>query len=307
MSILEPKIYATLGLIYTILLIAFIIYKIIAKRDNKEYQELKERIVSWFYMITFFTLGVYLNDIAGVIFLALISYLAFKEYVSLIPTRIIDRRIIFYGYLFIIPQFYFAYTQWYAMYIITIPVYLFLFLPFRQIWIGETNGFIANTSKVYWGAMLFIFALSHSAYLFKLSPINDITGPMMLLYLLFLTEINDVFQYVCGKLFGKKKIVPKVSPGKTTEGFLGALVLTTIMAILLRYLTPFNLFESIFAGLIIASAGFIGDVVVSMLKRDVGVKDSSNMIAGHGGMLDRLDSLTYTAPLFFHFVYYIYY
>ncbi len=307
MSILEPKIYATLLLLYGILIFAFTIYKILARRNDKDYTELRARIVSWFYMITIFALGVYLNDIVGIIFLALISYLAFKEYVSLIPTRIIDRRIIFYGYLFIIPQYYFAYTQWYEMYIITIPVYLFLFLPFRQIWIGETDGFIGNTSKVYWGAMLFIFALSHSAFLYKLEPTGGVTGPMMLLYLLFLTEINDVFQYICGKSFGKRKIVPKVSPNKTLEGFLGALVLTTIMAIALSYLTPFTLWESIAAGIIISSGGFIGDVVVSMVKRDVGVKDSGNLIAGHGGILDRLDSLTYTAPLFFHFIYYLYY
>jgi phosphatidate cytidylyltransferase len=306
-SILEPKIYATLLLLYGILFFAFIIYKILAKKNDKDYMELKKRIISWFYMITLFMLGVFFDDIVGIIFLGFISYLAFKEYVSLIPTRIADRRIIFYGYLFIIPQYYFAYTQWYEMYIIIIPVYLFLFLPFRQIWIGETDGFIANTSKVYWGAMLFIFALSHNAYLYKLEPINGVTGAMMLLYLIFLTEINDVFQYICGKSFGKRKIVPKVSPNKTLEGFLGAIVLTTIMAVILKYLTPFNLFESIFAGVIIASAGFIGDVVVSMLKRDVGVKDSSNLIAGHGGILDRLDSLTYTAPLFFHFIYYLYY
>lgn len=307
MSILEPKIYATLLLLYAILVFAFIVYKILVKRNDKDYTELRSRIVSWFYMITIFALGVYLNDIVGIIFLALISYLAFKEYVSLIPTRIIDRRIIFYGYLFIIPQYYFAYTQWYEMYIITIPVYLFLFLPFRQIWIGETDGFIGNTSKVYWGAMLFIFALSHIAFLYKLEPIDGTTGPMMLLYLIFLTEINDVFQYICGKSFGKRRIVPKVSPNKTLEGFLGALVLTTIMAITLSYLTPFTLLESMAAGMIIASGGFIGDVVVSMVKRDVGVKDSGNLIAGHGGILDRLDSLTYTAPLFFHFIYYLYY
>lgn len=307
MSILEPKIYATLLLLYGILIFAFTVYKLLARRNDKDYAELRARIVSWFYMITIFALGVYLNDIVGIIFLALISYLAFKEYVSLILTRIIDRRIIFYGYLSIIPQYYFAYTQWYEMYIITIPVYLFLFLPFRQIWIGETDGFIGNTSKVYWGAMLFIFALSHSAFLYKLEPTGGVTGSMMLLYLLFLTEINDVFQYICGKSFGKRKIVPKVSPNKTVEGFLGALVLTTIMAIALSYLTPFTLLESIAAGIIISSGGFIGDVVVSMVKRDVGVKDSGNLIAGHGGILDRLDSLTYTAPLFFHFIYYLYY
>ncbi len=122
-----------------------------------------------------------------------------------------------------------------------------------------------------------------------------------------LTELNDIYQYLFGKRFGKRKIVPKVSPNKTVEGFLGALTATTATALALMFLTPFTLPEALMAGMLIASAGFVGDVVVSMIKRDVGIKDSGTLIPGHGGILDRIDSLTYTAPLFFHYLYYLHY
>lgn len=307
MNILNPHIYNTVIAIYTILAISFLITKILEYKTKTKKQELNDRIISWLWMISIFVLAMFLNNTLGVVFLAFVSYLAFKEYISIIPTRLADRRIIFYGYLSIIPQYYFAYTQWYAMFIITIPVYLFLFLSFRQMMIGQTEGFIDNTSKVNWGAMLFIFAISHSAYLFMLKPIGDINGAMLLLYLFLLTELNDVLQFVCGKTFGKTPIVPKVSPKKTVEGLVGAVIITTTLAVLFSYLTPFSIIQAIGAGLIISLSGFIGDVVVSMIKRDVGVKDASNFIAGHGGVIDRVDSLTYTAPLFFHYIYYIFY
>lgn len=307
MNILNTSIYSTFIVIFALLIVATAVIKYLQKTNNKPYTELTERTQSWLYMIVIFTLGVFINNTVAMVFFALLSYLALKEYFTLIPTRLTDRRILFYGYVVIVFQYYFAYIQWYEVFIICIPVYLFLFLPFRQMLIGDTAGFINNTSKVQWGIMLFVFAISHVAYLLMLDPINGVNGAMMVLFLVFLTELNDILQYVCGKCVGKHKIIPKVSPNKTLEGFLGGVVFTTILAGVFSYLTPFTMLEAVGAGFIISVGGFIGDVVVSMVKRDVGVKDGGNMIAGHGGIIDRVDSLTYTAPLFFHYVYYLYY
>jgi len=133
-------------------------------------------------------------------------------------------------------------------------------------------------------------------------------GAGLVLYLVFLTQFNDVSQFVWGKMLGKHKIIPRVSPNKTWEGFLGGVCTTTLLAMLLStVLTPLTLGMSAIAGLIISTAGFIGDVTVSALKRDIGVKDSGSLLPGHGGILDRIDSLTYSAPLFFHFIYYFHY
>ena len=272
-------------------------------------QELKDRINSWWIIIAFFIVGAMLNATMAMFFFGLLSYLALKEYFSLIPSRQTDRRVMFYAYLAIIPQYYFAGIGWYGMFIILIPVFLFLLLPFRQVLIGETKGFLENTSRVQWGLMMFVFGLSHLAYMITLSPVgsNSVGGTELVLYLVLLTELNDVLQYVWGKSIGKRKIIPKVSPNKTVEGFLGAFVSISLLAVLFSFLTPFTWWEALIAGMIISWAGFIGDVVVSMIKRDIGVKDSGNMLPGHGGILDRVDSLIYTAPLFFHYVYYLYY
>ena len=128
------------------------------------------------------------------------------------------------------------------------------------------------------------------------------------LFLLLLTELNDVAQYCWGKLLGKHKISPTVSPNKTMEGFIGGVLTTVPLAMLLApWLTPFSSLDAVLAGALIAVAGFFGDLSLSALKRDLGIKDSGNLLPGHGGILDRVDSLTYTAPLFFHFTRYYYF
>lgn len=276
---------------------------------TKTSQELKDRVYSWWIIIGAFILGAMLNTTVAMFFFALISYLALKEYFTLIPTRRTDRRIIFYAYLSIVFQYWFAGAQWYGMFIIWIPVYLFLLLPFRQVLIGETQGFLENTSRVQWGLMMFVFGLSHLAYMMTLPAVagHDVGGKELVLYLVVLTELNDVLQYLWGKALGRHKIVPKVSPNKTVEGFVGAFVTLSALAVVFSFLTPFTTLQALAAGMLISGAGFIGDVVISMVKRDIGVKDSGHLLPGHGGILDRVDSLTYTAPLFFHFTYYLYY
>ena len=133
-------------------------------------------------------------------------------------------------------------------------------------------------------------------------------GPQgLLLYLVLLTQLNDVFQFLAGKTFGRHRITPVISPKKTWEGFLGGVLLTTPLAVALRFLTPLSVPLAVGAGLLISVFGFVGDVVVSAVKRDVGVKDSSDAIPGHGGVLDRIDSLCYAAPLFFHYVRFFHY
>jgi len=272
-------------------------------------QELKDRINSWWIIIGFFVVGAMLHTTTAMFFFGFLSYLALKEYFTLIPSRQTDRRVMFYAYLSIIPQYYFAGIGWYGMFIIWIPVFLFLLLPFKQVLIGETKGFLENTSRVQWGLMMFVFGLSHLAYMITLKPIegHSVGGTELVLYLVLLTELNDILQYLWGKSIGKRKIVPKVSPNKTVEGFVGAFVSISILAVLFSFLTPFTWLQALVAGMIISGGGFIGDVVISMIKRDIGVKDSGNMLPGHGGILDRVDSLIYTSPLFFHYVYYLYY
>ena len=196
---------------------------------------------------------------------------------------------------------------WYGMFVLFIPVYMFLFLPIRLVLAGEPRGFVARTSQIQWGLMAFVFGLSHLALCCgSAEPLRarGVNGRTLLLFLVFVTEMSDVLQYVWGKLLGRHKILPTISPNKTWEGFIGGVLSTAALSLAIRFLTPFGVRETLVVALLIARRGFFGGAVMSAVKRDFGVKDFGALIPGHGGMLDRVDSLCYAAPVFFHYVRY---
>lgn len=280
-----------------------------AKNRDKDYTELNQRINSWGFMLCIFFFCLIFSHTITIILFAFISFLALKEFFSIVPTRQADRRVLFWAYLSIPVQYYLVSIGWYGMFIIFIPIYIFLLLPMRMVLIGETKGFIHSVGIIHWAVMLTVFCISHIPYLLMLPVKNPQAGSIgLVIFLLFMTEFNDVCQYVWGKMLGKHKIIPKVSPNKTWEGFIGGvLTITLISGFAGPYLTPMTYQFSLLAGLIISISGFIGDVVISSIKRDLEIKDSGSMIPGHGGILDRCDSLIFTAPLFFHFLYYVNY
>lgn len=273
---------------------------------DKDFTELRQRTQSWWWMIAILFLALIISKSLTIVFFGFLSFLALKEFLSVVPTRHTDRRAIFWAYAAIPVQYYWVSEQWYGMFVIFIPVYLFLLLPMRLVLIGETRGFIRSAGILHWATMISVYSISHVAYLVALPVKNEAAGYIgPILFVLFLTQFNDVAQYVWGKLLGKHKIIPRVSPNKTWEGFLGGFVTITLCsAFLAPYLTPLTTLQGLAAGAIINVGGFFGDVVMSSVKRDLDIKDYGSLIPGHGGILDRLDSLTYTAPLFFHFLHY---
>jgi len=279
------------------------------KNPQKNYTELRQRIQSWWIMITILFVVLVISKTTAIFFFGFLSFLALKEFLSIVPMRLSDRSVIFWAYLSIPVQYYWVSQGWYGMFIVFIPVYMFLLLPFRMVLIGETKGFIKAVGTIHWALMLTVFCISHIAYLLVLPTRNQAAGSVgLVLFLLFMTQFNDVCQYIWGKMLGKHKIIPKVSPNKTWEGFLGGLASVTICCgFLAPLLTPLTFTYGLMAGLLISISGFIGDVVISSVKRDLQIKDSGSLIPGHGGILDRLDSLTFTSPLFFHFIYYLVY
>ncbi|MCI5131642.1 MAG: phosphatidate cytidylyltransferase [Candidatus Electrothrix sp. EH2] len=295
-----------IGLLVCATSVRFILQK---KHPAKDFTELRQRIRSWWIMIGLLFFALAGGRTLSIIFFGLLSFLALKEFLSIVPTRCADRRVIFWAYLSIPVQYYWVSIHWYGMFIIFIPVYIFLFLPVRMILTGETKGFIRSAGIIHWGTMLTVFSCSHIAYMLTFPVKNPGAGNIgLVLFLLFMTECNDVAQYIWGKSLGRHKIIPKISPNKTWEGFVGGLATVTCCAGLAApLLTPLSIAHGLLAGFIISVSGFMGDVVLSSVKRDLQIKDSSTLIPGHGGILDRMDSLFYTAPLFFHYTYYLYY
>lgn len=311
MSFFDNPVHLGLIGLYIVLALASVIVTVLRRTcPDKDFRELSDRTKSWWVMVTIFSAALLISPVVSVVFFALLSFLAFKEFVSIIELRKSDRRVLFWAYLTIPIQYVLVADNWYGMFIVFIPVWVFFLLPFRFIVAGQTEGFLRSVSIISWGLMITVFAISHAAMLMKFpaTAAHPAGGAGLILFLAVLNQGNDVAQYVWGKLFGKHKIVPLVSPKKTWEGFIGGVVTTTVLAaVLAPYLTPFTLVFSLCIGAIIAVTGFIGDVTFSALKRDIGIKDTGSIIPGHGGILDRIDSLSLCAPVFYHLVYYFYY
>ena len=303
---LHPHVAVILGTVITLLALATVVVRL-PKLSNRA--ELIQRINSWWAMVALFGAALALGTGATLWLLGLVSFLALKEYFSLIPTRRGDRRVLFWAYLAIPLQYGWAAMDWYGMFIIFIPVYLFLFIALRKVLVGETESFLRSTATIQWGLMTTLFSLSHAGYLLALpEAVSPAGGAGLLLFLVLLTELNDVAQYLWGKSLGRHKAAPTVSPNKSVEGLLGGVVTTTLAAWLIApWLTPLSDYQAVAAGLLIGVFGFTGDLTLSAVKRDLGIKDSGALLPGHGGILDRVDSLTFTAPLFFHFLYYLHY
>jgi phosphatidate cytidylyltransferase len=194
----------------------------------------------------------------------------------------------------------------YEIFVIFVPLIVFLFLASSMVLAGETPGFISAISTLNWGLMLTVYLLGYVGFVLVITSDGGLitSNAVLVLFLVFLTELNDVAQYTFGKLFGTTTAIIKVSPNKTAEGFAGGLSITILSAVLIGpWLTSLTTWESLIAGILIGVAGFLGDITISAVKRDLGIKDTGRLLPGHGGVLDRVDSLLFTAPVFFHYIY----
>jgi phosphatidate cytidylyltransferase len=198
-----------------------------------------------------------------------------------------------------------VYSNWYGLYSLFIPLYVFLLVPIASLKAEDTTHFLERSAKIQWGLMVSVFCISHVPALLNLN-IPGFQGEKIWLaiWLIMVVQTSDVLQYVCGKLFGKHKVAPNLSPSKTIEGLLGGIFLATALGVAMSWLTPFNYAQAALIGFIVCIFGFFGGLVMSAIKRDRGVKDWGNLIQGHGGMLDRIDSICFSAPIFFHILRY---
>jgi len=241
-----------------------------------------------------------------VILFGLLSFAALREFVSLTNTRRADHLVLAAVFYVVLPlQYYFIWTDWYGMFSIFIPVYGYLLMPIIAVLRAETRNFLIRVAEVQWALMITVYCVSHVPALLSLDiPGYEGQNILLIAFLVLVVQSSDVLQYIWGKLAGKRKIAPKLSPSKTVEGFVGGVLSATLVGASLWWMTPFNFWQAGLLAFIIALLGFFGGLVMSAIKRDRGVKDWGQMIAGHGGFIDRLDSVIFSAPIFFHIVRY---
>jgi phosphatidate cytidylyltransferase len=202
-------------------------------------------------------------------------------------------------------QYFLIGIQWYGFFAIMIPVLAFVYIPTRIAIAGDTAHFLERAAKIQFGIMVCAYCLSHAPALLLLKiPGYEGQDARLLLYLVIVDQMSDVLQFVWGKLIGRNKIAWRVSPNKTWEGFFGGMLSATGLGAALWWATPFTPLQSAGMSFTICILGFCGGLVMSAIKRDIGIKDFGRVIEGHGGILDRIDSLCFAAPIFFHLVRY---
>jgi phosphatidate cytidylyltransferase len=230
------------------------------------------------------------------------SFAALREFITLTYTRRSDHQALATSFYIVLPlQYWFVWNEQYGLYSMFIPVYAFLLLPIVSVLAGDTKRFLERTAKVQWGLMICVYCLSYVPALLSLDiPGFEGRNLLLIAFLVLVVQSSDVFQYIWGRLVGTRKIAPDVSPSKTIAGAIGGIASATMLGAALWWITPFTVAEATAMGLLITLMGFFGGLVMSAIKRDRGVKDWGDLIEGHGGMLDRLDSVVFAAPVFFH-------
>ncbi len=298
--------------IYILMSVFTLISFFMKKSDSEKIKSFGEnfniRLRSFWTVVVIFTLAFIGNKLTACILIAGVSFLALREYIEIVPHYKNNALIKTMSGIAVIYQMILIYTDWLAMFYIFVPLYMFLVMPICLIIQEKTQDFLKNCAIIHWGLMSTVYAVGYLAVYLDFWPGKNPTGGGLgiLLCILFLTVFNDFAQYAFGKAFGKHKITPKVSPNKTWEGFVGGLLTTVLCTFLFApYLTPLTRVDSLWIGLLISIAAFFGDLTMSAIKRDAGVKDSGTLLPGHGGILDRLDSLIFTAPVFYHSIAYI--
>ena len=305
----DPKLVWLFGGVLSLLVISSVIGNILRNRQKPgasrtTIDNLNARIRAWWKMCAIFTAAILVGRVGSLILFAIISFLAMREYMTLVPTRRGDHRTLFWSFFVIMPlQYYLIGIQWYGFFAIMIPVLAFVFVPTSIAIAGDTEHFLERAAKIQFGIMVCAYCLSHAPALLLLKiPGFEGQDARLLLYLVIVDQMSDVLQYVWGKLIGKHKIAWRVSPNKTWEGFLGGVLSATALGTALWWATPFTPLESAGLSFTICILGFCGGLVMSAIKRDIGIKDFGVVIEGHGGILDRVDALLFALPATYYLV-----
>lgn len=299
---ISVEVLFSLLIIFSILIVCTCAFWIISKTNRSELiDELIIRTNSWWKMALGIGILITAPEIVGTIMLSYVSFVALREMLSIGRFRQADRSALFAAYFAIPVQYYLAYHNYYHQFLYFIPLIMFIGLPVMLVISGNTTLIGRSMSTIPAMLMLTVYMISHMALLFHVAvPGFSGGGGALIIFLIILTALNDVFQFTWGKLLGKRKILPNVSPNKTWEGFVGGVLTTGALGGLLNFLTPLELHESFIVGLAVGIMGFLGDSIISAVKRDLKIKDTDDLIPGHGGAMDRLDSIVITTPMFYH-------
>jgi phosphatidate cytidylyltransferase len=303
----DRALVALVGGVLALLVVASIAGWVLSRRVTSDHgratvDNINARIRAWWLMAAVFVVALATGRAGSILLFSVISFLALREFVTLAPTRPGDHRALFWSFFIVTPlQYYLVWMEWYGLFSILIPVYVSIFLAIRTALAGDTEHFLERTAINQWGLMICVYFVSHVPALLMLQiPGYENQNAKLMFYLVLIVQLSDVLQFVWGKSIGRRPVAPSISPNKTWEGLIGGVGCATLVGAALWWATPFGPAEAGVMALVLTIMGFAGGLIMSAIKRDRGVKDYGAFIEGHGGMLDRIDSLCFAAPVFFH-------
>jgi phosphatidate cytidylyltransferase len=292
-----------LGLLVAASVIGWVLSRSVTSDSGRATVEnINARIRAWWVMGLVFGVSALTGVIGSILLFTLISFLALREFVTLAPTGPGDHRALFWCFFVATPlQYFLIWSGWYGLFSILIPVYITIFIAIRTVLAGDTARFLERTATTQWGLMVCVYFVSYVPALLTLSiPGYEGQNAALVFFLVLVVQLSDVLQYVWGKSVGWRPVAPAISPNKTWEGLIGGVVSATAVGAALWWATPFGPVQAALMAFLAIVMGFAGGLIMSAIKRDRGVKDYGTLIRGHGGVLDRIDSLCFAAPVFFH-------
>ena len=265
------------------------------------------RVQSWWGMVAFVGVALLLGKIGVMVLFAFASFAALREILTLTTKSQADHLALATGFFVILPlQYVFVGLGWSGLYSIFIPVYAFLFLPMVSALRGNPQRFLIRVAETQWALMIAVYCVSLVPALMNL----DIAGYgdralLLVAFLVMVVQFGDLMDFFLGRRFGKRKIVPGLSP-KTWEGVICGIIFAMGVGAVLHWITPFGVIGAALMAGAASTVGMFGNLVVAAIKRDRGVKDWSHLIPGQGGFVDQLDSVIFAAPVFYHLTKYFY-
>ena len=328
---LDTRTLILLGTVLVLLIVAYFVGRALRRSPESSanpaiVRTFNNRVAAWWLMFTVLTLSLLTGIYSVTVTLfGLVSFWALREYITMTPTRRGDHRTLFWTFFILLPVHYvivaFGTYPWaYGLYTVLIPVYASLFIPARVAISGDPKRFLERVAKIQAGLLICVYAISHAPALLSLTlahsdgqiwyisdnPLQRGSNAGLLFYFILLTQLNDVFGYLWGQLFGRHVIAPQINASKTWEGLAGGMLTTMLLGTLLWWSTPFRPWEAPFMAMAVSIAGFAGGMTMSAIKRDRGVSDYGTLVSGHAGILDRIDSICFAAPVFFHLTRYFF-
>ncbi len=266
--------------------------------------DLRKKVRAWWMLAALLGLSLMGGKAGAGLLFGFVAFLALREFLTLAPTRPGDHMALFLGFVGVLPlQFLSVGLEWRVLATVLIPVWAFLLLPIAAALAGDTRRFLARTSNVQWGLMVCVYCVSHAPLLLTLHiPGYERQNGKLLFFAIAATQLPDIFRYAGDRCFGRRPLAPGVLPGKTVEGSRFGIVMGTLLATLMWPVTPFAWWQAALFALLLALLGAGGALVMGAIKRDRGVEEYGHTITGHGGVLDRIDSLCFAVPVFYHLV-----